>query len=238
MPDKDETQERILAAAAQVITRLGYDKTTMSDIAAEAALSRRTVYLYFKGKEELFAALIYSEWMKYAQTWLEYIEADPRGGTMGGFFRAVLRAVNSRPLIASVLRRDQRVFGSFLRKPNTLFAWAQSAAISVDFIRALQAAGAVRAELDPAVTAHIIGMLGYGQLTIADFAPADQFPPYEAVMEALADMMDRLLTPEDGGDSEAGKAVIRQVCAAVRAQLEQAQEKQPPIPAHGESHAH
>jgi hypothetical protein len=62
-------------------------------------------------------------------------------------------------------------------------------------------------------------MLGYGQLTIGDFKPADQSPPYEAVMEALADMMDRLLTPEDGGDGEAGKAVIRQIVAAARARF-------------------
>lgn len=39
-------------------------------------------------------------------------------------------------------------------------------------------------------------------------------------MEALADMMDRLLLPEHGGDSEAGKAVIRQLVAASRAQFE------------------
>jgi hypothetical protein len=32
-------------------------------------------------------------------------------------------------------------------------------------------------------------------------------------------MMDRWLTPEDGGDSEAGKAVLRQIAAAAWAQL-------------------
>jgi hypothetical protein len=34
-------------------------------------------------------------------------------------------------------------------------------------------------------------------------------------------MLDRLLTPEDGGNSEAGKAVIRQLAATSRTQLEQ-----------------
>ena len=52
---------------------------------------------------------------------------------------------------------------------------------------------------------HILEILSYGQLTIGDFKPLDQFPPYDAVMEALADMMDRSLLPEDGGNSEAGK---------------------------------
>jgi hypothetical protein len=120
------------------------------------------------------------------------VEADPRGGTLGGFFRATMRAVNSRPLIASLLRRDRRVIGSYLRKPDNLFAWVESGTVSVDFIQALQAAGAVRPELDPAVMAHILEMLGYGQMSIADFKPADHIPPYEAVMETLAEMMDRL----------------------------------------------
>ncbi len=149
------------------------------------------------------------------------MESDPRGGTLGGFFRATICAVNSRPLIASVIRRDRRILGNYLRKPDNLFAWLQSGSITAEFIRALQAAGAVRQELDPVVTAHILEMLGYGQLTIADFKPADQFPPFDLVMETLADMMDRLLMPENGGDSEAGKVVIRQIVAAGRARFEE-----------------
>ncbi len=44
-------------------------------------------------------------------------------------------------------------------------------------------------------------------------------------MEALADMLDRALLPEDGGDSEARKAIFRQITAAARAQMEQIQEE-------------
>jgi len=221
MSDNDERQQQILDAAAAVIVRLGYDKTTMSDIAEEAAVSRGTVYLYFKGKEELFEALVYREWMQYAQTWLEYIEADPRGGTLGGFYRAVFRAINRRPLIASMMRRDRRVIGNYLRKPDNLFAWMQTGSTTADFIRLLQRAGAVRQDVNPVVTGHILDMLSYGYLTIEDFKQPEEFPPYEVVLEVLADMMDRLLTPEDGGNSEASKAVIRQIAAAARAQMEQ-----------------
>lgn len=219
MDDNDKTKHHILSAAAAVIIRLGYDKTNMSDIAEEAGLSRRTIYLYFRGKEDLFEALVSQEWIYYTQTWMEYVESDPRGGTLGGYFRASMRAVNNRPLIASMMRRDRRILGNYLRKPDNLFVWLQSGSISVDFIRALQTAGVVRQGIDPAVTAHIIEMLGYGQLTIGDFKSAEQSPPFETVMEALADMMDRLLTPEGAGDSEAGKAVIRQFVAAAWARF-------------------
>jgi len=224
MSDNDERQQQILDAAAAVIIRQGYGKTTMRDIAEEAGASRGTVYLYFKGKEELFEALLYREYMQYAQTWLEHIEADPRGGTLGGVYRAIFYAVNSRPLIAAMLRRDQRVVGNYLRKRDNLFAQMYSEVNTPGFFQALQAAGAIRQDIDAAVILHIVEMLSYGQLTIGDFKPLDQFPPYDAVMEALADIMDRALRPEDAGtgaNSEAGKAIVRQITASARAQMEQ-----------------
>ena len=220
MPDNDERQQQILDAAAAVIIRLGYDKATMSDIAEEAGASRRTVYLYFKGKEELFEALLYREYMQYAQTWLEQIEADPRGGTIGGFYRALFHSVNSRPLIAAMMRRDRHVVGNYLRKRDNLFAQMYSEVNTPGFFLALQAAGAIRQDIDAAVILHIVEMLSYGQLTIGDFKPPGQFPPYDAVMEGLADIMDRALLPEGGGNSEAGKALFRQITAAARAQME------------------
>jgi AcrR family transcriptional regulator len=223
MSDNDERQQQILNAAAVVIIRLGYDKTTMSDIAEAAGASRRTVYLYFKGKEELFEALLYREYLQYAQTWLEQIEADPRGGTIGGFYRATFHGVHRHPLIAAMLRRDRRVVGNYLRKQDNLFAQMYSGVNAVGFFQALQAAGAIRQDIDAAVILHIIEMLSYGQLTIGDFKPADQFPGYDAVMEALADMMERALRPEAGtnANSEVGKAIVRQITAAARAQMEQ-----------------
>jgi len=225
MPDIDKTQDQILTAAAEVIIRLGYDKTTMSDIAEEASLSRRTLYLYFKGKEDLFEELLYREYLQYAQTWLEQIESDPRGGTIGGFYRAIFHAVNSRPLIAAMLRRDRRVVGNYLRKRDNIFTQMLSGVDTVAFFQALQAAGAIRQDIDAAVIEHIVEMLSYGQLTIGDFKPAEQSPPYDAVMEALADLMDRALRPEGatpGTDSsEAGKVIVQQITAAARAQIAQ-----------------
>ncbi len=225
MPDNVERQQQILDAAASVIIRLGYDKATMGDIAEEAGASRGTVYLYFKGKEELFEELLYREYMQYAQTWLEQIEADPRGGTIGGFYRAMFHAVNSRPLIAAMLRRDRRVVGNYLRKRDNLFSQMLSRVNTLTYFQALQTAGAIRRDIDAAVIEHILEMLSYGQLTIADFKPADQSPPYDAVMEALADMMDRALrpagAPASSASSKAGKAITRQITAAARAQLAQ-----------------
>jgi len=43
----------ILEASKTIFLKKGYFKTTMEDIAIESGLSRRTMYLYFKNKDEL-----------------------------------------------------------------------------------------------------------------------------------------------------------------------------------------
>lgn len=46
-------RDRILDATEQLLGRLGYQKTTIEDIAVEAGISRRTIYLHFSSKEEV-----------------------------------------------------------------------------------------------------------------------------------------------------------------------------------------
>ena len=171
--DHEEREQRILDAMATLIRRQGYDKTTMSDIASEVGVSRGIVYLHFDSKEKLFEALIQREVLQYTQTWLEHIEVDPRGGTIGGIYRAVLYASNSRPLMAAMMKRDRRVVGNYLRKPGNLFESMQSSAVSVDFLRALQAAGAVRKDVDVLLMSHIIDIISYGLVTVGDFRQTD-----------------------------------------------------------------
>jgi AcrR family transcriptional regulator len=48
--------EEISAAALSVFARRGLHKTTLDDVAKEAGVSKGTIYLYFKSKEELFIA--------------------------------------------------------------------------------------------------------------------------------------------------------------------------------------
>jgi AcrR family transcriptional regulator len=52
------TPDRVLDAAERLLARFGYDKTTVDDIAREAGLSKRTIYLHFSGKEAVALASI------------------------------------------------------------------------------------------------------------------------------------------------------------------------------------
>lgn len=52
-----ENQARLLAGLSRAIAAKGYAATTIADIVAEAAVSRRTFYECFPGKAECFMAL-------------------------------------------------------------------------------------------------------------------------------------------------------------------------------------
>ncbi|MGK2879500.1 MAG: TetR/AcrR family transcriptional regulator [Mycobacterium sp.] len=51
------TKQRILAATSEVLSRNGKSKLSLSDVAAQAGVSRPTLYRWFASKEELLDAL-------------------------------------------------------------------------------------------------------------------------------------------------------------------------------------
>lgn len=51
-------RDAILDAALRLLPRSGYRKTTLDDLAAESGVARRTIYLHFPSKEEIFLASI------------------------------------------------------------------------------------------------------------------------------------------------------------------------------------
>lgn len=54
---KKQAADKILNAAKEVFARKGYYEARMEDIAAQVGVSKRTLYLYFKNKEDLFKAI-------------------------------------------------------------------------------------------------------------------------------------------------------------------------------------
>lgn len=215
-------EARILDAAADLFIHFGYDKTTVSDIARKAGVSKGAIYLHYASKDALFEALLVREMMTYAEAWLARCEADPAGGTIGGMYKSMLYTLDSSAFVSALFKKDPHLFGTYLRKPNTVFRQHQHQGTRQEFVKLMQAAGAIRADADPAITAHIMNMLSYGLIGMHDVMNPAFIPPTEAIIEGIADFMDRALTPEGGGNSEAGKAIIRHMVEAGRQQIKQA----------------
>ena len=62
-----EKPEAILAAAQKRLGRHGFEKTTMTEIAADVNLSKASLYYYFPDKESLWSAVLAKEQNEYFQ---------------------------------------------------------------------------------------------------------------------------------------------------------------------------
>jgi len=54
---KIKLREKIIKAAIDAFSKYGFDRTRMDDVAKTADLSKGTIYLHFKSKEDLFYAI-------------------------------------------------------------------------------------------------------------------------------------------------------------------------------------
>lgn len=68
-----KTRELLIDAARQVFARKGIERTTMNDIAVASKKGRRTLYMYFKNKEEISTIVIENE-MERLYGMLEAVE--------------------------------------------------------------------------------------------------------------------------------------------------------------------
>ncbi len=207
--------ERILDAAARLVAHYGYDKTTVSDIAHEAGVSKGAVYLHWASKEALFEALLEREVWRHADRWLARMDADAELWSYTGMFKHMMLALQDSPLLAALLRRDARVLGSFLRTNSRLLQ--QKLAANTAIFQLMQAAGAVRGDIPPDVLAYLLNVFAVGFVSGGAVAP-DDTPNLEEALDALGRLLDRGLAPEGGGDRAQARRIIAQVIGQMQAQ--------------------
>ena len=56
-----KTRAKLVDVARQLFAKKGVDDTTMNDIAVASKKGRRTLYTYFKSKEDIYMAVVESE---------------------------------------------------------------------------------------------------------------------------------------------------------------------------------
>ena len=146
----DTTRERIIDAAEVCFARFGVAKTTVEDIAAEARLSRATVYRSVTGgRDELILAVVLRDLRRFLDRLAERLRAQ----------RSVRDAVVEGTLDAVAYVRERPAIAAFLvpeAAGHMQAAVAQSAervlATCRDYVRphfdAAQRRGVLRAEID------------------------------------------------------------------------------------------
>ncbi|NUR84535.1 MAG: TetR/AcrR family transcriptional regulator [Nonomuraea sp.] len=180
-----ERAHRILDAAAELILRWGYDKTTIDDVARRADVAKGTIYLHWKTRDDLFAALLRRERVLMLQ---EVREEAP--ATLGALFGAMASVMLRRPLLQAVVLGDSEVLGKLTRQKRR----RPGGGLDLDgpfdsYLRELIELGAVREE--PGEHATVIGSIFYGFMFLPGLAPEGQRLPPDRVAALLADTVER-----------------------------------------------
>jgi AcrR family transcriptional regulator len=76
--EKNTRADEIIAVAERIFTQKGFERASMDEIAAEAGLTKRTVYKYFFSKEELYFGVV----LKGLRLLMQHFQAaTERGGS-------------------------------------------------------------------------------------------------------------------------------------------------------------
>lgn len=191
-------------AAAALITRYGYDKTTVDEIAHEAGVSKGAIYLHFKGKEALFDALLLRESEHMVADLLARLDADAQGSTVFNLYRYTLVSLAENPLLKAVYTLDRRLLGDYMRRLRDQPLLQTGFSFTVDFVKRYQALGIFRADLEPEQIVYVLAIIRQGFLTFDELLPGMPYPPLDVLGTTLG------LVLQDGlggnADSEAGRA--------------------------------
>jgi AcrR family transcriptional regulator len=232
--DEKEREQAILDAAARLLLRQGYNKTTMSDVADAVDLNRALIYLHFQSKDEIVEALILRELERYGALWSQALKADPLGGSIASIYRGMVPVLKQLPLMAAILVQDEQTFGKYLRKPGNLFIHLTPTLTTREALQAMQELGVVRQDVNIVAMTFILDALTPAILETLSFqreepsADSERLgkPSYEELMETMTEMLDRMLTPESGANLQAGKAALLQGVENARAHVTKFWEQQ------------
>ncbi|GHO71520.1 hypothetical protein KSC_104120 [Ktedonobacter sp. SOSP1-52] len=216
--DENERKQTILDAASELLLWQGYDKTTMSDVADAVGLNRALIYPHFNSKDALVEALIVRELERYMDEWNTSLDADPLGGTVASIYRSMVHVVKGNSLRAAIHTRDERTFGKYLRKPGNLFTRWPPTSFTLDFLLAMQEVGVVRQDVNikalavilDALTPAILERLSSRVAKSRGASRDSSEPTYDELLETIAEMLERMVTPPEEANLEAGKAALRQ----------------------------
>ena len=210
-PQSDERklrEERILEAAATLLVRWGFRKTTIDDVAREAGVAKGTIYLHWRDKNELFrAAIIHAQQQAMADV-TQRIAADPEGGLPHRLWTHGMMAALTNPLMSAIMRGKTDVFQGMrdVFDPATL---AQLTGDYEEYIVQLQRAGLIRADLPVSVIAFLTSALKIGIISTPEIFGWEQTPSLEQLTETISDLIRRWLEPErPPSDSAVGKQAV------------------------------
>jgi AcrR family transcriptional regulator len=178
-----------LDAAREAILAVGWSRTTLTDVARRAGVSRMTIYRNWPDMGSLLADLMTREWTALVQVdtdGKDALERLVRGGV------ATVRAIRENPLFARIVELDPELLLPYLLdRPGR----SQRLVVEViaDQVRAGQATGAIR-DGDPELLARSVVLACHG-FTLSTRTMAGAGVTERSLDDELAAVLERYLRP-------------------------------------------
>jgi AcrR family transcriptional regulator len=162
--DAELNRQRVLAAASELFAEQGLD-VTLDEVARRAGVGVGTVYRRFPGKEQLIEALFEARIEEIAALATEALAAEDPWEGFAGFMRAATeRHTADRGL-------QQVVFSSLHGQQRVAQAREQIAPLVGQIMARAQAAGVLRADLEPTDVPILQFMIGSAGFYACDVQP-------------------------------------------------------------------
>jgi len=157
----ERTRQRILDAAGQCFAASGYAKTTVEEIALQAAVSKALVYHHFRGKEQILEAVLertLADWDEAAQT-ANWPEGKSALQGLAEMHRATLQYARENPLVRALFQNDPLVLLDMRGSAAVRRSLEEFREQVVGAIRVGVETGELREDLDVERTADVVRIL-------------------------------------------------------------------------------
>lgn len=186
-------RSQILEGARRIFVSVGFDAASMNDITREAGVSKSTLYVYFRSKEELFTALISDVRERYfAEVEAMLGDADHPAETLKRFGIRLAtmvmspEAMHAKRTVIAVASRMPHLGREFYQHGP-----ARGLALVAGYLERAKAAGTLAIDDVPLAASQFIELTTAGILRRRFFD--DEAPPAtEAEMEVVVDAAVRL----------------------------------------------
>lgn len=188
----DRSEDRYLDAARECILATGWKRTTLTDVARRAGVSRMTIYRTWPDMQTLLADLMTREWGGVVAE----VAAAGAGGSVlerlsAGVSRTVA-ALRSNDLLRKIVEVDPEMLLPYLlqrrgRSQDNILD------LLVPLVEEGQADGSVRSG-DPVLLARSMLLAGHG-FTLSAETMTDDARSVEAYDEQLRVLLERFLAP-------------------------------------------
>src|SRR5260370_25023169 len=196
---RQERADRILDAAAELILRWGYKKTTIDDIAKQARGANGKIYMHWKTREDLFMDLLIREDFKYAEDLKQRIASDPEGSTLRGFVKHSTLALMNNALIKALFLNDTDMLGEIASRESSSTTYPQRIENYKHFLTFLRSHGLVSTDIGIREQTYIFTAVWIGFLLAEQWMPEEFKVSEEEMAELLADTVQRALEPLNTG---------------------------------------